>query len=154
MQTIAHHDCLDSLRWVISNCEKLGVDPNRIIIAGDSAGGNLCASIGVMAANENIQIRCLVMIYPMTTMTYDILSLDENGDGLLKPGQVKPPSPFYSWIENASGPFLQTVDIQWCGSLYAKDESAILGKLDCYSGFDLYQQVYQHLTKIPTFISK
>lgn len=123
---------MDALRWVIDNCEKLHIDPKRLVIAGDSAGGNLCASIGIMARAENIHISGLVMIYPLTTYTYDVLSLDKDGDGLLKQGEFKSPSTYYSWIENANGPFVRTLDAQWAISLYIKDKSTVLGELFCF----------------------
>lgn len=120
---------MDVLHWVMENAEKLKVDPNRIILAGDSAGGNLCAGVAIQASIEKIQILCQILIYPTTTFSQDIISLDKDGDGLLPPGQVKRNLPTYSWIENSAGPFLHTQHVFWCESLYIKDEAYVQGEL-------------------------
>ncbi|KAK7968969.1 AB hydrolase superfamily protein [Apiospora saccharicola] len=38
------HDCFDALLWCKENAGKLGVNPEKIIVAGNSAGGNLVGS--------------------------------------------------------------------------------------------------------------
>ena len=35
------NDCVSGLRWVSANAEALGIDAGRIIVAGESGGGNL-----------------------------------------------------------------------------------------------------------------
>ncbi len=35
------HDCVSGLEWVHANAASLGIDPDRIIVAGESGGGNL-----------------------------------------------------------------------------------------------------------------
>ena len=35
------NDCVAGLKWVHANADKLGIDSNRIIVAGESGGGNL-----------------------------------------------------------------------------------------------------------------
>jgi acetyl esterase len=41
------NDCLSGLRWVVANAAALGVDPGRIVVAGESGGGNLTLATGL-----------------------------------------------------------------------------------------------------------
>jgi acetyl esterase len=42
------NDCVSGLKWVASNAAQLGIDPERIIVAGESGGGNLTLATGLM----------------------------------------------------------------------------------------------------------
>lgn len=60
------NDCYSGLEWLIKNADKLGVDKERITIAGDSAGGNLAAAVTLMARDNNLFKPCAQMlIYPV-----------------------------------------------------------------------------------------
>jgi acetyl esterase/lipase len=41
------NDCVSGLKWVHANSPKLNIDPKRIIIAGESGGGNLTLATGL-----------------------------------------------------------------------------------------------------------
>ncbi|HEY5025647.1 MAG TPA: alpha/beta hydrolase [Acidimicrobiales bacterium] len=41
------HDCVSGVKWVAANHAELGVDPDRIIVAGESGGGNLTLATGL-----------------------------------------------------------------------------------------------------------
>ena len=41
------NDCVSGLRWVVANASSLGVDARRIVVAGESGGGNLTLATGM-----------------------------------------------------------------------------------------------------------
>ena len=41
------NDCVSGLRWLSENATSLGVDAGRIVVAGDSGGGNLTLATGM-----------------------------------------------------------------------------------------------------------
>ena len=41
------NDCVSGLKWVAANGDKLHIDPNQIIVAGESGGGNLTLATGL-----------------------------------------------------------------------------------------------------------
>jgi acetyl esterase len=45
-------DCYAGLVWTAKNADALGVDPDRIVIHGESAGGGLCAGLALLARDR------------------------------------------------------------------------------------------------------
>lgn len=59
-------DCFSAYKWILKNAKSLQIDPTKIIIAGDSAGGCLSSDLCFLASEKNIQTPCLQMlIYPV-----------------------------------------------------------------------------------------
>jgi acetyl esterase/lipase len=59
-------DCYAGLRWLHANAAELGVDPARIAIKGESAGGGLAAGLALLARDRGevpVAFQCLT--YPM-----------------------------------------------------------------------------------------
>jgi acetyl esterase len=63
----AQDDCLAAIRWIAQHARKLGTSNNHLVIAGDSAGGNLatCACLELDPASRE-KISGQVLIYPAT----------------------------------------------------------------------------------------
>jgi acetyl esterase len=60
-------DAIAALKWVASNAKELGVDATRIMVGGDSAGGNLAAVVALAARDgEGPKLAGQVLIYPAT----------------------------------------------------------------------------------------
>ena len=75
----AHEDSIDAYKWILKNGEKLGVDSKKIAVVGESAGGNLAASVSMMALKENLQLPVhQVLIYPIANTETDTPSYIEN----------------------------------------------------------------------------
>jgi acetyl esterase/lipase len=51
-------DCLCALRWVIRNAEEYGLDPNRIVTMGYSAGGHLALTTGLIPTSAGLDRQC------------------------------------------------------------------------------------------------
>ncbi|MCA1783574.1 MAG: alpha/beta hydrolase [Intrasporangiaceae bacterium] len=60
-------DCYTALRWVHDRAEELGVDPERIAVGGESAGGGLAATLVQLAHDRGEVPVCFqLLVYPMT----------------------------------------------------------------------------------------
>jgi acetyl esterase len=46
------NDCVSGLRWVIAHADELGLDPARVIVAGESGGGNLTLATGMQLLRD------------------------------------------------------------------------------------------------------
>jgi acetyl esterase len=62
----AQDDCLDALAWIAAHPTKLGPNNGSLVLAGDSAGGNLAACL-CLEAPETLRsrLRGAVLIYPV-----------------------------------------------------------------------------------------
>lgn len=66
----AVEDCLAATRWLAAEAASLGIDPMRLAVGGDSAGGNLAAVVALAARERRAPpIVFQLLIYPSTDMT-------------------------------------------------------------------------------------
>ena len=84
-------DCLFATRWAHSHASDLGIDPTKIAVCGDSAGGNYAA---VVAQTAPCPIKLQVLIYPAVDATMD-------------------PVKYPSLVDNAKGLMLETESMAW-----------------------------------------
>jgi acetyl esterase len=77
----AYDDCVAALQWVSTHGADLGVDPDRIAVAGDSAGGNLAAAVAQAALATATPLSAQVLVYPAVDATMSFPSVAENGEG-------------------------------------------------------------------------
>ena len=54
----AVEDCLCALRWIIRNAEEYNLDPNKIVVSGNSAGGHLSLTTGMLPASAGLDRQC------------------------------------------------------------------------------------------------
>ena len=77
-------DCLAALRWARDHAAELGVDPARIAVGGDSAGGNLAAITALAIRGvAGPPLAFQLLVYPATDLLLTHPSIDENGEGYL-----------------------------------------------------------------------
>ena len=54
----AVEDCLCALRWVIRNADQYSFDANKLVVSGDSAGGHLALTTGMLPASAGLDRQC------------------------------------------------------------------------------------------------
>jgi len=124
----AADDCYAATKWVADNAASLGVDPARIAVAGDSAGGNLTAVVAQMARDKGgPALVYQVMHCPVTNLDYSTPSYSDNADGymltrdsmiwfwdhyLANPSQASEPyaSPLQGDVNNLPPALVQTAE--------------------------------------------
>ena len=77
-------DCYATLEWVNAHAKELGINPDLIGVAGDSAGGNLAAAVALRARDEKgPKVAFQILIYPATDHNFDYPSMIENSPNYL-----------------------------------------------------------------------
>jgi acetyl esterase/lipase len=62
----AIEDCYAGLRWIVEHCAELGVDPARIGLMGESAGGGLAAALALLVRDRaEFKLSFQHLTYPM-----------------------------------------------------------------------------------------
>jgi acetyl esterase len=65
----AFDDALAATQWIAANALEFGIDATRLMVGGDSAGGNLAAVVAITARdNSGPAIKGQVLIYPVTDL--------------------------------------------------------------------------------------
>jgi len=82
------NDCVSGLRWLVEHAVELGVDPSRIVVAGESGGGNLTLATGLKLKRDGDigSIRGLYALCPYIAGSWprdDLPSSTENNGILL-----------------------------------------------------------------------
>jgi acetyl esterase len=99
----APEDCYAVVAWATAHAGELYVDPSRLAVGGDSAGGNLAAVVSLMARDRGgPSIAFQLLVYPVT----NIASMETP-----------------SHHENAEGYFLTRASMLWFRDNYAPDAS-------------------------------
>ena len=98
----AVEDCFAATRWVADHSAELGIDPGRIAVGGDSAGGNLAAVVARLARDRGgPALVYQLLIYPVTDLSMSSAS----------------------YVENAEGPLLTKAAMAWFIDHYARNEA-------------------------------
>ena len=65
-------DAAAALTWVAANAPALGIDPARLAVGGDSAGGNLAAVLAIMGRDGTAPASaCQLLLYPVVDLAMD-----------------------------------------------------------------------------------
>ncbi len=92
-------DCVAAWSWVTAHASELGIDPGRIAVGGDSAGGNLAAVTALVAKHESLAMPAFqLLVYPVTDHEFERPSM----------------------VDNATGYFLEADGMRWFFDHYAR----------------------------------
>lgn len=94
-------DCYALVKWLAENAAEFSGDGSRLAVAGDSAGGNLAATVSLLARERGMpDIDCQLLLYPTTAYL----------------------EPMGSRAQNASGYILTASDLLWFLKQYVERE--------------------------------
>jgi acetyl esterase len=79
----AWDDAWSALRWLFANARRWGLDPDKIAVGGDSAGGTLAAATALRARDEGLPLALQLLITPGTSDRSDTGSRRLFGQGFL-----------------------------------------------------------------------
>lgn len=99
-------DVWAATRWVAEHVDELGADPNRLAVAGDSAGGNLAAVVAQLARDAGgPSVAFQLLWYPATMWDTSLPSFAENADApILNIESVGEFSRWYARGQNLKNP--------------------------------------------------
>ena len=121
----AVHDVKAGVRWLRANAEKYGIDPQRIGVVGDSAGGHLVQFLGVTGGvrefegdggypEQSSRVTCVVNYYGPSDLTKSygksvdaavVLPMWLGGDNIQQRHRHIQASPLY-WVTPDAAPTL------------------------------------------------
>jgi acetyl esterase len=97
----AHEDAFLAYQWVLSNAGTWNGNPERVAVAGESAGGNLALNTAIMARDRNVQPpRHMLLVYPVAGTKFDTPSYRENADAM----PLSKPAMQWFFTQATSGP--------------------------------------------------
>lgn len=101
----AVEDCLCALRFVAAQAKTYDIDVNRIVVSGESAGGHLALTTGMIPESAGLDRQCPGVPLPKVAAIVDWYGIADVVDLL-------------------DGPNRKTYAVQWLGSLPNREEVA------------------------------
>jgi acetyl esterase/lipase len=101
----AVEDCLCALRWVAQNAKTYGFDTTRLVTSGDSAGGHLALTTGMIPESAGLDRECPGAPLPKVAAIVDWYGITDVNDLL-------------------DGPNRKTYAVTWLGSMPNREEIA------------------------------
>jgi acetyl esterase/lipase len=101
----AVEDCLCALRFVAAQAKTYAIDPGRLVVGGDSAGGHLALTTGMIPESAGLDRQCPGAPLPKVAAIIDWYGITDVVDLL-------------------DGPNRKTYAVQWLGSLPNREEIA------------------------------
>jgi acetyl esterase len=105
----AFEDAFSATKDIVSRLAEFGGDAKRVGVAGDSAGGNLAATVAIACRDAGIRLAGQLLVYPVTDVAGNYADTQENAR-------------FPSRSENAEGYFLSRAVMEWFSGHYLEDK--------------------------------
>lgn len=105
MAPAAVEDCLCALRWVYRNAKQYNFDLTKLVVTGNSAGGHLALTTGIVPASAGLDREC-------------------PGTETLKVAAIINWYGITDVVDLLDGPNMKTYAVQWLGSLPNREEIA------------------------------
>jgi len=81
---IPHEDAFTAAEWAVEYADVINGDPERVAVGGDSAGGNLAASVALRSADRGrSHLVYQLLLYPITNHDFETKSYQENAQGYM-----------------------------------------------------------------------
>jgi acetyl esterase len=127
----AFDDAYAALVWTEANASDHNINPNRIAVAGDSAGGNLAAAVAIQAKQKGgPKISYQVLFYPVTQARANTASMNDLATGyFLEKASM-------DWFCDQYLPAGADVNDPRVSPLAAKDVSGVAPAYVLVAGFD------------------
>lgn len=74
-------DAVAAFRFVAREAARMGLDPARLAVAGDSAGGTLSAVVALETRGDAVRPRFQLLVYPAVDLTWSFPSVKTYGKG-------------------------------------------------------------------------
>ncbi|HEX4278394.1 MAG TPA: alpha/beta hydrolase [Bryobacteraceae bacterium] len=101
----AVEDCLCALRFIATQAKTYNVDVNRIVLSGESAGGHLSLTTGILPESAGLDRECAGAPLPKVAAIFNWYGITDVGDVI-------------------DGPHKANLAAQWMGSMPNRDEIA------------------------------
>jgi acetyl esterase len=118
----AYDDSVAATNWAADNARRLGAEPELLVTAGDSAGGQLAASVAIARRDAGLTVAAQLLLYPVI-----------DAAGRYRDAQVNAAYP--SRARFADGPGLTLDGMADFAELYL-DASGPAGGSDAYDAYD------------------
>ena len=99
----AIEDCRCALRWIVAHAKDYNIDPDRLVVAGESAGGHLALTTGMIPTSAGFDRTCQTPTEPRVAAIVDFFGITDVADLLDGPGKKPFPETWpytVQWLGN------------------------------------------------------
>ena len=124
-------DSFKAYEWAVASSEKLGIDPGKISVAGDSCGGNIAASVCIRSRKEVVQCpKAQLLLYPWTDLEMKSDSIESLNEGFSLT------KPILEWFRKHYLNDLSEASLATASPLLEEDLTNLPPAHICTAGFD------------------